>query len=116
MKKGNWKMFNLNSPCALRRCLVVDHGHLSLPPVPGVIVYNQISHEVCNVESTGRTRVENRASRLGRLWFADSPLLSRCPGAEAAADRRASLNVQGSFDVADIEDAYVNHGQPVVIL
>ena len=47
--------------------LVVEHRHLPLATVPCVIVSDQISHEVANVDSTGQTRVKDRASYRSRI-------------------------------------------------
>ncbi len=47
---------------SLMLCPIVDYRHLPLPSVPCVIVSNQISHEVTYVDSTGLSRIKDRAS------------------------------------------------------
>ena len=46
-----------------RLCLIVDNGHLSLPLAPCAMACDQIRHEVAYVNSTGRARIEYRASK-----------------------------------------------------
>ncbi len=52
---------------ARSRFRVVDHRHLTFPFLPGVMVRDQVSHEMCDIDATGSPRIKNRAP--GRRWM-----------------------------------------------